>query len=216
MEAGRSSVAFLVDIPETAVYTLALCYLTGDTLTAELEVSFEADGRLPFTEAGGFTLPRFWMDGDEARVDGNGNEFSSKWGKYKLTLPVKRIDIVKSLYINQLLWIMIGVLFVGIIIALSYLLHGITFEQFEGISGVLVVGISISLSMGAIFIPMVYLAGEDKTIVFLIISLICALGIVTMLFNIPLFGPFILIGCSILLFIVSFPLTVGIFKKKEY
>lgn len=24
-----------------------------------------------------------------------GNEFSSKWGKYKLTLPVKRIDIVK-------------------------------------------------------------------------------------------------------------------------
>ena len=135
-----------------------------------------------------------------------GNEFSSKWGKYKLTLPVKRIDIVKSLYINQLLWIMIGMLFVGIIIALSYLLHGITFEQFEGISGVLVVGISI----------MVYLAGEDKTIVFLIISLICALGIVTMLFNIPLFGPFILIGCSILLFIVSFPLTVGIFKKKEY
>ena len=91
-----------------------------------------------------------------------------------------------------------------------------TFEQFEGISGVLVVGISISLSMGAIFIPMVYLAGEDKTIVFLIISLICALGIVTMLFNIPLFGPFILIGCSILLFIVSFPLTVGIFREKEY
>jgi hypothetical protein len=40
-----------------------------------------------------------------------GNEFSSKWGKYKLTLPVKRIDIVKSLYINQLLWIMIGVFF---------------------------------------------------------------------------------------------------------
>lgn len=145
-----------------------------------------------------------------------GNEFSSKWGKYKLTLLVKRIDIVKSLYINQLLWIMIGVLFVGIIIALSYLLHGITFEQFEGISGVLVIGISISLTMGAIFIPMVYLAGEDKTIVFLIISLICALGIAIMLFNIPLFGPFILIGCSILLFIVSFPLTVGIFKKKEY
>ena len=77
-------------------------------------------------------------------------------------------------------------------------------------------GISISLTMGAIFIPMVYLAGEDKTIVFLIISLICALGIATMLFNIPLFGSFILIGCSILLFIVSFPLTVGIFKKKEY
>jgi extracellular solute-binding protein family 1 len=82
MEAGRSSVAFLVDIPETAVYTLALCYMTEDTLTTELEVSFEVDGRLPFTEAGGFTLPRFWMDGDEARVDGNGNEFSASQVPY--------------------------------------------------------------------------------------------------------------------------------------
>ena len=144
------------------------------------------------------------------------NEFSSKWGKYKLILLVKRIDIVKSLYINHLLWIMIGVFFVGIIIALSYLLHGVPFEQFEGISGVVVIGISISLTMGAIFIPMIYLAGEDKTIVFLIISLLCAVGIAAMLFNIPLFGSFILIGCSILLFIVSFPLTVSIFKKKEY
>ncbi len=144
-----------------------------------------------------------------------GNEFSSKWGKYKLTLPVKRIDIVKFIY-KSIIMDYDRSAFRWHYNSLSYLLHGITFEQFEGISGVLVVGISISLSMGAIFIPMVYLAGEDKTIVFLIISLICALGIVTMLFNIPLFGPFILIGCSILLFIVSFPLTVGIFKEKEY
>lgn len=27
-----------------------------------------------------------------------GNEFSLKWGKYKLTLPVKRTDIVRSLF----------------------------------------------------------------------------------------------------------------------
>ena len=30
-----------------------------------------------------------------------GNELSSKWGKYKLTLPVKRTDIVRSLFLNQ-------------------------------------------------------------------------------------------------------------------
>ncbi len=90
------------------------------------------------------------------------------------------------------------------------------FNQFEGIAGVLILGLSISLSMGAIFIPSIYLAGEDKLIVFLIISLLSAVGIAAMLFNIPLFGPFILIGCSILLFILSFPLTVRIFKKKEY
>ncbi len=137
-----------------------------------------------------------------------GNEFSSKWGKYKLTLPVKRIDIVKGLYINQLLWIVIGTLFVGSITALSYLLHGVPFNQFEGIAGVLILGLSISLSMGAIFIPSIYLAGEDKLIVFLIISLLSAVGIAAMLFNIPSFGQFILISGSILLFILSFPLTV--------
>ena len=145
-----------------------------------------------------------------------GNEFSSKWGKYKLTLPVKRTDIVKSLYINQLLWIMIGVLFTGIVTALSTLLHRASIEQLEGIPGVFVLGISISLSMGAIFIPMIYLAGGDKTIVFLIISLLCAVGVAAMLFNIPLFGPLILISCSILLFVLSLPLSVCIFKKKEY
>lgn len=77
-------------------------------------------------------------------------------------------------------------------------------------------GLSISLSMGAIFIPDIYLAGEDKLIVFLIISLLCAVGIAAMLFNIPSFGQFILISGFILLFILSFPLTVCIFKKKEY
>ncbi len=143
------------------------------------------------------------------------SEFSSKWGKYKLILPVKRIDIVRSLYLNQLLWITAGVFFVGIVIALSCLLHGVPFEQFEGVSGVVVIGISISLTMSAIFIPVIYLAGEDKTIVFLIISLLCAIGIAAMLFNMPS-GPFILTGCSVLLFIASFPLTVSIFRKKEY
>lgn len=145
-----------------------------------------------------------------------GNEFSSKWGKYKLTLPVKRTDIVKSLFLNQIFGIIVGTLFVGIATGLSYMIHGFSFDQFSGIFRLFILGISISFFMGAIFIPLIYLTGEDKIVVFLVISLLCAVGIAAMLFNIPLFGSFILIGCSILLFIVSFPLTVSIFKKKEY
>lgn len=52
-----------------------------------------------------------------------GSEFSSKWGKYKLTLPVKRTDIVKSLFLSQLLWTFMGVLLAGMVTVLSYLLH---------------------------------------------------------------------------------------------
>jgi len=149
-----------------------------------------------------------------------GNEFSSKWGKYKLTLPVKRTDIVKSLFLNQLLWLIVGSFFVGIVIALSYMLHGFSFEQFAGMMNLSALGISISLFMGAFFIPLIYLAGEDKIIVFLTISLLCATGIAAILFNIndaaPLLGTIIMIISSSMLFILSYPLTVCIFKRKEY
>ena len=145
-----------------------------------------------------------------------GNEFSLKWGKYKLTLPVKRTDIVRSLFLNQILGIIVGTLFVGIATGLSYMIHGFSFDQFSGIFRLFILGISISFFMGAIFIPLIYLTGEDKIVVFLIISLFCAVGIAAMLFNIPLFGNVIIITCALLLFAVSYPLTISIFKRKEF
>lgn len=145
-----------------------------------------------------------------------GNEFSLKWGKYKLTLPVKRTDIVRSLFLNQIFWIIVGTLFTGIASGLSYMIHGFSFDQFSGIFSLFILAVSISFFMGAIFIPMIYLTGEDKIIVFLIISLFCAVGIAAMLFNIPLFGNVIIITCALLLFAVSYPLTISIFKRKEF
>lgn len=145
-----------------------------------------------------------------------GNEFSLKWGKYKLTLPVKRTDIVRSLFLNQIFWIIVGTLFTGIASGLSYMIHGFSFDQFSGIFSLFILAVSISFFMGAIFIPMIYLTGEDKIVVFLIISLFCAVGISAMLFNIPLFGNVIIITCALLLFAVSYPLTISIFKRKEF
>lgn len=145
-----------------------------------------------------------------------GNEFSLKWGKYKLTLPVKRSDIVRSLFLNQIFWIIVGTLFTGIAVCLSYMIHGFSFDQFSGIFSLFILAVSISFFMGAIFIPMIYLTGEDKIVVFLIISLFCAVGIAAMLFNIPLFGNVIIITCALLLFAVSYPLTISIFKRKEF
>ena len=145
-----------------------------------------------------------------------GNEFSLKWGKYKLTLPVKRTDIVRSLFLNQIFWIIVGTLFTGIASGLSYMIHGFSFDQFSGIFSLFILAVSISFFMGAIFIPMIYLTGEDKIVVFLIISLFCAVGIAAMLFNIPLFGNAIIITCALMLFAVSYPLTISIFKRKEF
>lgn len=145
-----------------------------------------------------------------------GNEFSLKWGKYKLTLPVKRTDIVRSLFLNQIFWIIVGTLFTGIATGLSYMIHGFYLDQFSGIFSLFILAVSISFFMGAIFIPIIYLSGEDKIVVFLIISLFCAVGIAAMLFNISLFGNVIIITCALLLFAVSYPLTLSIFKRKEF
>ena len=145
-----------------------------------------------------------------------GNEFSLKWGKYKLTLPVKRTDIVRSLFLNQIFWIIVGTLFTVIASVLSYMIHGFSFDQFPGIFSLFILAVSISFFMGAIFIPMIYLTGEDKIVVFLIISLFCAVSIAAMLFNIPLFGNAIIITCALMLFAVSYPLTISIFKRKEF
>lgn len=148
------------------------------------------------------------------------NEYGSKWGKYKLTLPVRRADIVKSLFLNHIFWLLIGTLFAVAETGLSWLLHGSTFEHPADILSMYALGISISLFMGAIFIPLFYLGGEDKSTVFLILSLLGAIGIDAVLANVTdasfLLGVVIMIACSALTFALSYPLTVRIFEKREY
>ncbi|MCM1154795.1 MAG: ABC-2 transporter permease [Roseburia sp.] len=155
------------------------------------------------------------------------NEFGSKWGKYKLTLPVKRVDIIKSLYCNQLIWLLAGVILTGIELCLSWLLHGCPFDQPIDILSLFALGVSMSLFTSAIFFPLFYLGGEEKSEAFLIIALLCAFGldltIVTLtnellspgIVSIVL-GNAVLTGCSVLAFIISYPLTVHIFRRKEY
>lgn len=154
-------------------------------------------------------------------------EFASKWGKYKLTLPVKRADIVKSYFISQLIWLLVGTCFAGISICLSWMLHGYPFGN--GMDGISIVasGISTSLFTGAFFFPLLYLGGEERSEVFLVISLLCAVGAdmgVISLINVYLAPVLtvassdaaILLICSLAAFLLSYPLTVCIYNKKEY
>lgn len=154
-------------------------------------------------------------------------EFASKWGKYKLTLPVKRAAIIKSYFVSQLIWLLVGTLFAGIGVSLSWLLHGCPFDSSIDSISVMALGISISLFTGAFFFPLFYLGGEERSEVFLVISLLCAVGsalsiISTLNFYLApglttiLLGAASLLVCSLLVFILSYPLTVSIYNKKEY
>lgn len=140
-------------------------------------------------------------------------EFISKWGKYKLTAPVRRADIVKSHFISQLIWLFVGM----------------AFDRNTDILLLFAAGVGISLLMVAIFFPLFYLTGEERSEVVLGISLIAAIlifmGLVSLI-NLY-FGPepavwqvitsaLILLLCSAAAFAVSYPLAVVIFREKEY
>lgn len=156
-------------------------------------------------------------------------ENASKWGKYKLTAPIKRMDIVKSYFISQLLWFLLGFLFAAVFVSLSLLFHGFPFDKSTDVLMLFIAGTSISLFMSAIFFPLFYIGGDERSEAFLVLSLLCGIGLLMGLTSFInwLFGPNqtllqLLTGCAIILlcssivFILSYPLTVCIFRRKEY
>lgn len=155
------------------------------------------------------------------------NEFTSKWGKYKLTLPVRRTDIVKSQFCNHLIWILVGIAFAGGGIGLSWLFHGCQFDQPLDILTLFALGVSVSLFLGALYFPLFYLCGEERGEILLVIALLCAFGIdwtlVSILNNVlepgtaaVLIGAAALFVCALCAFFLSYPLTAWIYGRKEY
>lgn len=156
-------------------------------------------------------------------------ESAAKWGKYKLTTPVKRTDIVLSFFMSQLLWLFAGIVFAGLGVALSVALHGYPFDRSTDVFMLFVVGTGISLFMGAIFFPLHFLGGEERSEVMMVVSLLGGIGMMmglSSLINrvysgnmtsrqIILSGIFIT-ACSAAAFAASFPVTAGVFRKKEY
>lgn len=155
-------------------------------------------------------------------------ESVSKWSKYKLTAPIRRTDIVKSYFLSQMAWLCIGMLLAGIAAALSILFYGFPFDKDTDIFMVYVVGIGLSLFMGAIFFPLFYLGGEERSEMLIGVSLLGGIGGIMgasslmnrwfgphmTVFQIMTAGAAILV-CALLAFFLSFLLTVRIFQKKE-
>lgn len=156
-------------------------------------------------------------------------EADSKWPTYKLTTPVKRSDIVKSYYVTHLLWITAGVLHAALCITLSVTLHGFPFDMLTDVMMLFVTGISVNLFLGALFFPLIYACGSERYSVVSFLSLLGAIVIVTSIVSLInyLFGhtmttlQIIVSGVGILMlaavcFLLSCPVSISIFHKKEY
>ena len=155
-------------------------------------------------------------------------ENDGKWSRYKLTVPVKRSAIVQSYFLSLLLWLIVGMIFAGIGMVLSIILHGFPFDRDIDIFMLFVAGIGISLFMGSIFFPLYYLGGETRNEVFLLISFLCSFGLVNGLstlintmFSTPMntiqiiLGGIAILVCALSAFALSCVLTIYVYYKKE-
>lgn len=156
-------------------------------------------------------------------------ESGSKWAKYKLTTPVKRSEIVKSQYLSLLCWLAAGVVIAALGMSLSIALHGMPFDRNTDILMLFTTGVSVSLFMGAAFFPLFFLGGEERSEVVMIASLLAAasvfMGLVTavnIVFDYKLTlqetvtGAAAINAAAAAVFGLSYPLAVGIFRRKEY
>lgn len=71
-------VNFAVSIPVDGLYTIGMKYKCLDSNIENLEISLAIDGSIPFSEASKLYFPRMWVDDENKRVDGLGNEFAPK------------------------------------------------------------------------------------------------------------------------------------------
>lgn len=179
----------------------------------DLLIGFGLSGMVGFSANGIFSIQR---------------ESSSRWGKYKLTAPVKRSDIIKSHYITQLVWLLWGILFTAAAIMVSSrFFHRWPLDLYTDLP-LFALGTSMSLFLCAIFFPLFYLGREERGEVLLVIALLCAAaadaGLVRLL-NLLLtnqgpvtilLGTAAMTGCSAVVFALSCPLTAHIYSRKEY
>lgn len=149
-----------------------------------------------------------------------------KWNKLELTLPVRRSDIVKSKYLSYLFWVLTGIVIAAIFTALAVAIHGNVFFAygFRDISSLFTLGTGIALLVGALFYPLAYLLGIDKSETLLVISVIGGVGLaVFLIWMVNLngtlsyytrLGIFALIIA--LIFCISYLFTKIIYRGKEF
>lgn len=150
-----------------------------------------------------------------------------KWDQYILSLPVRRYEIVKSVFITQLIAILIGSAISMVLFLASFAIHGFMFYRYVDVLLLFSSAIGTSLIMNAIFLPISYLDSSDRIEAVSIISLIIAVAAMTALITViniflekpsnmqlAVFGVGILI-LSYAAFVLSYFLTVGIYSKKD-
>ena len=147
----------------------------------------------------------------------------TKWDKLQLTMPIKRKNVIVSKYLIYFLAVLVGIIFTGICAGISSCLH----ERL--LSYVLdYMFIWMPFSIGAsflacgIFYPIVYTIGDNKEEAIMFISIFGAIGFMFLIYTAGFAWGFsqeivaaVCVAFSVVIFAISFFITVKIYAKKD-
>ena len=107
-------------------------------------------------------------------------ESASRWSRYKITLPVRRKDIVKSQYISHGICALAGMACAGIFLCLALIIHGniYFYYGFRDVLTLILGGGILAVFMGAIAYPPYYWWGEEKTEIIIALSILGAVAVI--------------------------------------
>ncbi len=153
-------------------------------------------------------------------------DVTSKWSKFEITLPIKRSDIVKARYISFTILLLCGLLLSVITsIFTALVLQIFDFDLF--LSGILF-GVSLSLITAGLTYPIILKIGTEKSELIMFLCTAIAAGIFILIGVIT--SPFVnnsvkffeksLVNTTctivaILLFVVSYYISLAMYKRKE-
>lgn len=159
-------------------------------------------------------------------------EALSKWNKYKLSLPVRRREIIQSYYIGHLIWCGAGMVVTAMFMALTVLIHGNQYFYYglrDAVTLIIGGGVLATLT-GSVSYPMLYALGEEKTEFAVAASVAGAIAVVvglSGLINI-LAGDggisdrtyylslSLIVAVTGISYFLSYRLSVVLFRQKEY
>ncbi|KQL56039.1 MULTISPECIES: ABC-2 transporter permease [Bacillaceae] len=158
------------------------------------------------------------------------HEGKSGWSKYMATLPISRAKVVQSHYLFFVLLLLVGVGFAGA----AYFIATHLFNQvptdyfFVGILSI----IGIVLTSGVITYPLTYILGAEKSDMILVLGMGGSIGvylltytIFSMVFNeegtyfgsdADLFFGLLFIGITLIVFVLSYIVSLILYKRKEF
>ena len=158
-------------------------------------------------------------------------EDMSRWGKYKLTFPVKRQEIVQSQYIAHVAGSLFGVLVSTVFMGGTVLIHSNRYFYYGFRDAVTLIagGAMIALMMGAISYPLYYLWGSERAELILAVGILGSAGVILALTGLANYlsdGPVtdaeyymnLIVDMVItsVMYGTSYILSIRLFQKKEY